>query len=180
MLTNASVTRSTDANVSDLTHGNLPSMIDANLLGLSVLGTRIIFEKRLRWPIGPILRANILTWLMGKGKIVVDLQTGIQPKPFVMCVHSDKTMMVFCLLREFRDKYLVYQTINFIQSSFHFTFIQSRYNIKKTSCGGGGDGVLVLRCEAVQFFKRDQNVMDFTIKESVIVRSMVVGPEGGD
>ena len=48
MLTNASVTRSIDANVSDLTHGNLPSMIDANLPGLSVLGTQIIFEKRLR------------------------------------------------------------------------------------------------------------------------------------
>ena len=47
MLTNANVTRSTDANASDLTHGNLPNMIDANLPGLSVLGTRIIFEKRL-------------------------------------------------------------------------------------------------------------------------------------
>ena len=32
---------------------------------------------------------------MGEGKIVVDLQMGIQPEPFVMCVHSDKTMMVF-------------------------------------------------------------------------------------
>ena len=144
MLTNASVTRSTYANVSDLTHGNLPNMIDANLPGLSVLGTRIIFEKCLRWCIGPILRANILTWLTGEGKIVVDLQTGIQPEPFVMSVYSEKTMMVFCLLCEFRDKYLVHQTIDFIQSSFHFTFIQLRYNINKTICGGGGR-VLVLR-----------------------------------
>ena len=48
MLTNANVTRSTDANASDLTHGNLPNMIDENLPGLSVLGTRVILEKRLR------------------------------------------------------------------------------------------------------------------------------------
>ena len=48
MLTNANVIRSTDANASDLTHGNLPNMIDANLPGLSVLGTRVILEKRLR------------------------------------------------------------------------------------------------------------------------------------
>ena len=48
MLTNASVTRSIDANVSDLTHGNLPNMIDANLRGFSVLGTWVILEKCLR------------------------------------------------------------------------------------------------------------------------------------
>ena len=47
MLTNANVTRSTDVNAYDLPHGNLPNMIDANLPGLFVLGTRVILEKHL-------------------------------------------------------------------------------------------------------------------------------------
>ena len=83
----------------------------------------------------------------GRRKDSCRSHTGIQPEPFVMSVYSEKTMMVFCLLCEFRDKYLVHQTIDFIQSSFDFTFIQSRYNINKTSCGGGGGNTIDVKSD---------------------------------